>query len=234
MLLAERLGCEFEDGVLLHPAANVAKMHAGVPLTDADRWPWLHIIEAWMDQRISAGKTAVLACSALHRRYRAALLDGLPEARLVFLQISREVAVARRRRHGHFFPAKLLDSQFRDLEPPGPDEHVLVVDASQPAADMAAEIATRLDAGPVAGPPPGGGTARKAAGQAATAPAGGGGLQAGASRAAAPGSRPGCSARSCAGSCRSPARSAAICRHRAGFSSAVAVRARAVNLSACT
>ena len=148
MLLAERLGCEFEDGDLLHPAANVAKMHAGVPLTDADRWPWLHIIEAWMDQRISAGKTAVLACSALHRRYRAALLDGRPEARLVFLQISREVAVARlARRHGHFFPAKLLDSQFRDLEPPGPDEHLLVVDASQPAADMAAEIATRLDGG---------------------------------------------------------------------------------------
>ena len=148
VMLAERLGCEFEDGDLLHPAANVAKMHAGVPLTDADRWPWLHIIEAWMDQRISAGKTAVLACSALHRRYRAALLDGRPEARLVFLQISREVAVARlARRHGHFFPAKLLDSQFRDLEPPAPDEHLLVVDASQPAADMAAEIATRLDGG---------------------------------------------------------------------------------------
>jgi carbohydrate kinase (thermoresistant glucokinase family) len=178
MLLAERLGCEFEDGDLLHPAANVAKMHAGVPLTDADRWPWLHIIEDWMDQRISAGKTAVIACSALHRRYRAALLDGRPQARLVFLQISREVAVARlARRHGHFFPAKLLDSQFRDLEPPGPDEQVLVVDATQPAADMAAEIATRLDAGAVAGPPPGGGTAPgrpPAAGTAPGRPPGGG------------------------------------------------------------
>ncbi len=200
-LVAERLGCEFEDGDLLHPAANVAKMHAGVPLTDADRWPWLHIIEAWMDQRISAGKTAVLACSALHRRYRAALLDGRPEARMVFLQISREVAVARlARRHGHFFPAKLLDSQFRDLEPPGPDEQVLVVDANQPAADMAAEIATRLDAGPARDKP-------SDAEPSDAGPAARGRRPAAASRAAAPGSRPGCSARSCAGSCHNPARS---------------------------
>jgi gluconokinase len=150
-LLADRLGCEFEDGDMLHPAANLAKMHAGVPLTDADRWPWLHAIETWMDQRISAGKTAVLACSALHRRYRDALLDGRPDARMAFLQISHEVAAARlAHRHGHFFPAQLLNSQFRDLQPPGPDEHVLIVDASQPAGDMAAEIASRLDAEPSA------------------------------------------------------------------------------------
>ena len=150
-LLANRLGCEFEDGDMLHPAANVAKMHAGVPLTDADRWPWLHIIQAWIDQRISAGKTAVLACSALHRRYRDALLDGRPDAQMVFLEISREVAAARLAgRHGHFFPEQLLDSQLRDLQPPGPDERVLIVDASQPADDMAAEIARRLDAGPPA------------------------------------------------------------------------------------
>jgi carbohydrate kinase (thermoresistant glucokinase family) len=150
-LLADRLGCEFEDGDMLHPAANVAKMHAGVPLTDADRWPWLHIIQAWIDQRISAGKTAVLACSALHRRYRDALLDGRPDAQMVFLEISREVAAARlAHRHGHFFPAQLLDSQLRDLQPPGPDERVLVIDASQRADEMAAEIASRLDVGPPA------------------------------------------------------------------------------------
>lgn len=154
-LLADRLGCEFEDGDLLHPAANVAKMHAGVPLTDADRWPWLHIIGAWIDQRISAGKTAVLACSALQRRYRDALLDGRPDAQMAFLQISREVAAARlAHRHGHFFPAQLLDSQFRALEPPGPDERVLVIDANQPADDMAAEIASRLDVRPPADRPP--------------------------------------------------------------------------------
>jgi gluconokinase len=150
-LLADRLGCEFEDGDLLHPAANLAKMHAGVPLTDADRWPWLHVIEAWIDQRISAGKSAVLACSALQRRYRDALLDGRPDAQMAFLQISREVAAARlAHRHGHFFPAQLLDSQFRALEPPGPDERMLVIDANQPADDMAAEIASRLDVRPPA------------------------------------------------------------------------------------
>jgi len=150
-LLADRLGCEFEDGDLLHPAANVAKMHAGVPLTDADRWPWLHIIQAWIDQRISAGKTAVLACSALHRRYRNALLDGRPDAQMVFLEISREVAAARLAdRHGHFFPAQLLDSQLRDLQTPGPDERVLVIDDNQRADEMAAEIASRLDVGPPA------------------------------------------------------------------------------------
>lgn len=153
-LLAGRLGCEFEDGDMLHPAANVAKMHAGVPLTDADRWPWLHIIQAWIDQRISAGQTAVLACSALHRRYRDAMLDGRPDAQMAFLEISREVAAARlARRHGHFFPAQLLDSQLRALQPPGPDERVLVIDASQQADEMAAEIAGRLGVGP---PAPGG------------------------------------------------------------------------------
>lgn len=150
-LLADRLGCEFEDGDMLHPAANVAKMHAGVPLTDADRWPWLHIIEAWIDQRIAAGQTAVLACSALHRRYRDALLDGRPDAQMVFLQISREVAAARlAHRHGHFFPAQLLDSQLRDLQPPAPDERVLVIDANERADEMADEIASRLDGGPPA------------------------------------------------------------------------------------
>ncbi len=146
-LLAGRLHCPFEDGDLLHSAANVAKMHAGVPLTDADRWPWLHGIEVWMDQRISGGQSGVIACSALHRKYRAALLDGRPQARLAFLQISRAVAAARLAgRHGHFFPAQLLDSQFADLEPPGQGEHAIVIDADQPADDMVDEIISRLEA----------------------------------------------------------------------------------------
>jgi gluconokinase len=145
-LLAGRLHCPFEDGDLLHSAANVAKMHAGVPLTDADRWPWLHGIEVWMDQRISDGQSGVIACSALHRKYRAALLDGRPQARLAFLQISRAVAAARLAgRHGHFFPAQLLDSQFADLEPPGQGEHAIVINADQPADDMVDEIISRLE-----------------------------------------------------------------------------------------
>jgi len=131
-MLADRMHWEFADGDSLHPAANVAKMHAGVPLTDEDRRPWLSAIEDWMDQRISAGESAVVACSALHRAYRGALLDGRPEARLVFLTLSPAVAAARlAARHGHFFPAQLLDSQFRDLEPPDQTERVLVIDADQ-------------------------------------------------------------------------------------------------------
>ncbi|MGH3158225.1 MAG: gluconokinase [Streptosporangiaceae bacterium] len=140
-LLAERLHAVFADGDSFHPAANVAKMHAGVPLTDADRQPWLSAIGAWMDDRIAAGDRAVVACSALRRAYRDALLAGRPTARLVFLMVSPEVAAARlAARHGHFFPAGLLDSQFRDLEPPAPDENVLVVDADQPPARLAADI----------------------------------------------------------------------------------------------
>jgi gluconokinase len=146
-LLASRLHCEFADGDAFHPAANVAKMHAGMPLTDADRRPWLKAIEEWMDERISAGQSAVVACSALHRRYRDALLDGRPSARLVFLAISPEAAAARlAARHSHFFPVRLLASQFRDLEPPDRAEDILIVDADQPLADLVRGILSSLAA----------------------------------------------------------------------------------------
>jgi carbohydrate kinase (thermoresistant glucokinase family) len=144
-LLASRLHWEFLDGDSLHSAASVAKMHAGVPLTDADRRPWLQAIEDWIDQRIAAGVPAVVACSALHRTYRQELLAGRPEVRLVLLMVSRAVAAARlAARHGHFFPAGLLDSQLRELEPPGPDEPVLVLDADRPCEELVAEIISRL------------------------------------------------------------------------------------------
>jgi carbohydrate kinase (thermoresistant glucokinase family) len=145
-LLASRLHWEFMDGDSLHAAANVAKMHAGVPLTDADRRPWLRAIEDWMDKRISAGASAVVACSALHRAYRQELVAGRPEVRLVLLMVSPAVAAARlAARHGHFFPAGLLDSQLRELEPPGPDEPVLVIDADRSCEELVADIITRLD-----------------------------------------------------------------------------------------
>jgi len=144
-LLAGRLHAVFADGDSFHPAANVAKMHAGVPLTDADRAPWLRAIGAWMDERISAGEPAVIACSALRRAYRDALLAGRPAARLVFLMVSHQAAAARlAARHGHFFPASLLESQFRALEPPGETEGVLVVNADRPAGQLVGDIACRL------------------------------------------------------------------------------------------
>jgi carbohydrate kinase (thermoresistant glucokinase family) len=77
-LLAERLGWIFADGDGFHPAASVARMRAGLPLTDDDREPWLAAITAWMDQQIAAGRSAVIACSALRRAYRARLLGSGP------------------------------------------------------------------------------------------------------------------------------------------------------------
>jgi gluconokinase len=127
-LLAGRLGWRFADADDFHPAANVAKMRAGVPLTDEDRWPWLRILAAWMDERIARNDPAVITCSALKRSYRDVLLDGRPRARMVFLAPDRE-ELARRlaARHGHFFPEQLLGSQFADMEPPSPEERVLTV-----------------------------------------------------------------------------------------------------------
>jgi gluconokinase len=122
-LLAGRLGWQFADADAFHPAANVAKMVAGIPLTDADRAPWLAAIEAWMDERAARGESAVVTCSALKRAYRDTLLGGRPEARMIFLSVDREEVAGRlTARHGHFFPAALLSSQFDALEPPRPDE----------------------------------------------------------------------------------------------------------------
>jgi gluconokinase len=141
-LLAGRLGWPFTDGDLLHPQANVAKMARGEPLTDEDRIPWLRSIGAFMDERITAGQSALIACSALKRRYRGMLLAGRPDARIALLSIDRDVAARRlASRHGHFFDASLLDSQFADLEEPGPNEPaVVVVPVSANAAETADEV----------------------------------------------------------------------------------------------
>lgn len=144
-MLADRLHYEFADADSFHSAANVAKMHAGIPLDDADRRPWLSAIEHWMDERIKAGRCAIITCSALHRSYRQALLNGRPAARMVFLDVSRPVAAARlETRRGHFFPPGLLDSQFSDLEPPDKSEDVLIVNADRPAGMLISDILDSL------------------------------------------------------------------------------------------
>ncbi len=142
-LLAGRLGWPFADADDFHPAANVEKMRAGIPLTDEDRWPWLRAIGVWMDERIARGEPAVITCSALKRSYRDRLLVGRPGARMVFLAPTREVLAGRlAARHGHFFPEQLLASQFDALEPPEPDERVLtVVPAGDPQATVEQIIA---------------------------------------------------------------------------------------------
>lgn len=130
-MLAGRLRWQFADADDFHPESNVAKMRVGIPLTDADRMPWLNAIASWMDDRIAAGESAVIACSALKRSYRDLLLDGrrnapAPEAVLVFLDVSKKELERRlASRHGHFFPRQLLDSQLATLEPPQPDEEAV-------------------------------------------------------------------------------------------------------------
>lgn len=144
-LLAGRLGWTYAEADDFHPPANVEKMHAGIPLTDEDRRPWLEAIAAWIDRQDAPG---VVTCSALKRRYRDMLRKDPDRVRLVYLEGSHEL-IARRMaaRHGHFFPKQLLDSQFADLEPPQPDENALVVSIDQTPADVVDEIVDRLDLG---------------------------------------------------------------------------------------
>lgn len=125
-MLAARLGWPYADADAFHPAANVAKMHAGHPLDDTDREPWLDAIGAWIDAKTAAGRPAVVSCSALKRAYRERLRTARPNVRLLYLDVDPETAARRlAAREGHFFPPELLDSQLRDLEPPGEDEHAL-------------------------------------------------------------------------------------------------------------
>jgi gluconokinase len=149
-MLAGRLGWPFADADDFHPAANIEKMRAGIPLTDTDRWPWLRAIGAWMDEHIARGESAVVGCSALRRSYRDLLLADRPEARMVFLATDSQVLTRRlASRVGHFFPRQLLASQLAALEPPGPGEHVIrVVPADTPAATVDAIIALLFPDGP--------------------------------------------------------------------------------------
>jgi carbohydrate kinase (thermoresistant glucokinase family) len=145
-MLAGRLRWRFADADTFHPEANIAKMRAGIPLTDEDRQPWLHAVQDWIDARIAAGQSGVITCSALKRAYRSELLDGRPAATMVFLAVSRDVLDRRLlTRPGHFFPEKLLDSQLAALEPPTPDEpRVQTVLAEGDAAQTAAKIIATL------------------------------------------------------------------------------------------
>ena len=127
-MLAARLGWTYEDADWFHPEANVEKMHSGKPLTDEDRWPWLHAIAAWIDATRRAGGHGVIACSALKRAYRDILVGSRRDVRIVYLKGERELVAHRTAlRHGHFMPASLLDSQFATLQEPGADERPIVV-----------------------------------------------------------------------------------------------------------
>ena len=127
--LARQDGWILLEGDQFHPPANIAKMAAGTPLTDEDRWPWLHAIAAREDELLAAGQSAVVACSALKRVYRTILIGDRPDTLLMYLRGSKELIAGRvKARKNHFMPPALLDSQFATLEEPGADERPIIVD----------------------------------------------------------------------------------------------------------
>ena len=143
--LAERLGWDFEDGDKFHPASNVAKMSAGHPLTDEDRWPWLQAIADEIDRVCKAGQHAVIACSALKRTYRNILVHGRNDVRIVFLDGSQQLIADRlAARKGHFMPPGLLASQFKTLEPPERNENPIIVSIDASVDAIVGDIIRRL------------------------------------------------------------------------------------------
>ena len=148
-LLAEALGAEFAEGDAYHPPENIEKMRRGIPLEDADRWPWLQILAEQIDRWLAAGTKVVLACSALKQRYRDVLAKDRPQVRFVHLEGDK--ALIRLRldgRQGHYMPAALLDSQFAALEPPA---DAITVDVTGTPEAITATIMEKLD---LTGPPP--------------------------------------------------------------------------------
>ncbi|MGV8885425.1 MAG: gluconokinase [Microbacteriaceae bacterium] len=141
-LVATELGLPFIDADDLHPASNVAKMASGTPLTDEDRWPWLTLVGDALAHASSTG--LIVACSALRRVYREAILARAPHTMFVQLDASREILLHRlAERSGHFMPAALLDSQLATLEPLAADEPGVIVDVAATPAAIVAAITSR-------------------------------------------------------------------------------------------
>ena len=144
-LLAAALDCQFREGDDLHSAANVEKMKADTPLTDADRLPWLHKIAEEIDRWRARGESGVLTCSALKRSYRDIIIGARPDVTLVYLKGSRGLIGKRMAaRHNHFMPIGLLDSQFASLQEPTPDEHPITVDVDGQPTEIVAAIVRQL------------------------------------------------------------------------------------------
>ena len=144
-MLAGRLRWRFADADDFHSVENVAKMKAGVPLTDADRRPWLEAIAAQVDQWRREGVHGVVTCSALKRSYRDVIVGNRPDVRLVHLKGERPLIADRlAARHAHFMPASLLESQFATLEEPAADEHAISIWVGKTPEALVEEIVTAL------------------------------------------------------------------------------------------
>ena len=136
--LARRLGWRFIDADDYHPPENVAKMGAGTPLEDEDRWPWLDRLNLILRNE----DNAVIACSALKETYRRRLTDGLSNSRIVYLHGTPELIRSRMKARPHrYMPASLLDSQFAALEPPA---RAIAIDVAAEPASCVAQILSNL------------------------------------------------------------------------------------------
>jgi len=142
--LARRLGVPFADADAFHPPANIAKMAASTPLTDADRYPWLEAVGKWLADHEDGG---VMSCSALKRTYRDRLRAHCPRLELLHLTGSPELIAGRQAgRPGHFMPSALLTSQFDTLEPLGTDERGIALDVGQSVESIVERFVAYLSA----------------------------------------------------------------------------------------
>ncbi|MFG1925503.1 gluconokinase [Cryptosporangium sp. NPDC048952] len=143
-LLADKLGVDFAEGDDLHPPENIAKMTAGHPLTDEDRWPWLARIADWLADHAADG--GVIPCSSLKRSYRDRLRQGAPDVWFLHVDVDRDTIVKRvSERKGHFMPATLVDSQFATLEPLADDEAGAPIDGTQTPEEIVEDALRRLN-----------------------------------------------------------------------------------------
>ena len=143
--LVRRLGWDFAEGDDFHPASNVEKMRAGIPLTDDDRWPWLRSLAEWIGRHEREGRSAVVTCSALKRSYRDLLREGHPSVWFAHVTEDRNLIRSRiEHRTGHYMPASLLDSQLDTLEPLQPDEPGADVSGSGPPDAVTDELLADL------------------------------------------------------------------------------------------
>ena len=140
--LAEKLHVQFVEGDKLHPSANVAKMSAGHPLSDEDRWPWL----AQVGASLKGDKGVIASCSALKKSYRQRIIDSAGRP-VNFILLNGDKAILQKRiaeRKGHFMPASLLESQLATLEIPGADENAITIDIALPLETQVAQAAAFL------------------------------------------------------------------------------------------
>jgi gluconokinase len=143
-LLGDELGWKFYEADDFHSHANIDKMHAGVPLTDEDRQPWLESLRELIERCLGAKENAVLACSALKKSYRSYLRVN-EDVQFVYLRGSYELIASRlRQRHGHFMNPKLLQSQFATLEEPAAAEGVIAIELGRSPRELVNEIKKKL------------------------------------------------------------------------------------------